>query len=340
MKIYEKLVIDMRSGEVLEEHSFEYSGPIAHCGGGGGEQTQTNEPSSLHRPYIHMGLNAARGQFANNRPDYYPGSTVAPLSHHTNAGIGMLTQAAQDPRLVNQGTYSAGQLMEGNYQGADTLRNLSTQGGRVDPRVDQMLGATIGGDYLGGGQFMSAYGDQIRDDLNSQFAGRSGSAYHAQNMARGLGSAAAQLYSGERDRQLSAAELLSGRQLEGRQLQMNAAQNLAGNQISGTSLVPALDASRYNASNAMLQAGSIRDAHGQAMRTDQVNRFNFNQNRPANALQQYMALINGSGPGSTTTTSGPDRNRWLGATGGAATGMAIGGPIGAGVGAVGGYYWG
>ena len=34
MKIYNKLVLDIESGTVLDEDSFEYSGPIAHCGGG------------------------------------------------------------------------------------------------------------------------------------------------------------------------------------------------------------------------------------------------------------------------------------------------------------------
>lgn len=36
MKIYQKLVIDMKSGQALEEQSFDYSGRVALCGGGGG----------------------------------------------------------------------------------------------------------------------------------------------------------------------------------------------------------------------------------------------------------------------------------------------------------------
>jgi hypothetical protein len=36
MKIYTKLVIDMTTDEILEEESFEYSGPVAQCGGSGG----------------------------------------------------------------------------------------------------------------------------------------------------------------------------------------------------------------------------------------------------------------------------------------------------------------
>jgi hypothetical protein len=36
MKVYEKIVIDMITGEVLEEVSYDYQGPIAECKGGGG----------------------------------------------------------------------------------------------------------------------------------------------------------------------------------------------------------------------------------------------------------------------------------------------------------------
>lgn len=36
MKIYRKLVLDF-DGNVLEEDSFEYHGPVAQCGGGGGK---------------------------------------------------------------------------------------------------------------------------------------------------------------------------------------------------------------------------------------------------------------------------------------------------------------
>ena len=44
MKIYTKLVIDMTTDKILEEESFEYSGPVAHCGssGGGGGSTPAN----------------------------------------------------------------------------------------------------------------------------------------------------------------------------------------------------------------------------------------------------------------------------------------------------------
>ncbi len=41
MKIYNKIVISIKSGEILEEQSFDYRGEVALCGGGGGGDTET-----------------------------------------------------------------------------------------------------------------------------------------------------------------------------------------------------------------------------------------------------------------------------------------------------------
>ena len=39
--IHTKIVIDMRSGEVLEDEAFLYGGPVAECKGGGSSSTNT-----------------------------------------------------------------------------------------------------------------------------------------------------------------------------------------------------------------------------------------------------------------------------------------------------------
>jgi hypothetical protein len=41
MKIYKKVVIDMVSGDTIEEQSFDYDGDMALCSGGGGGDTET-----------------------------------------------------------------------------------------------------------------------------------------------------------------------------------------------------------------------------------------------------------------------------------------------------------
>ena len=51
MKIYDKIVIDIESGKVLEEHSFDYAGDVALCLGGGGGDGDT-ETTIRYAGYI------------------------------------------------------------------------------------------------------------------------------------------------------------------------------------------------------------------------------------------------------------------------------------------------
>lgn len=47
MKIYDRVVIDMETLEVIEEDSFEYEGPVALCGGGGGSSGAVDYPDYM-----------------------------------------------------------------------------------------------------------------------------------------------------------------------------------------------------------------------------------------------------------------------------------------------------
>ena len=75
MKIYTRVVIDIATGEIKEEESFDYSGPIAKCGGGGG----VPEPSSEEKEYYSAMADIAETQqmiaseyFDFWRTDYKP----------------------------------------------------------------------------------------------------------------------------------------------------------------------------------------------------------------------------------------------------------------------------
>lgn len=54
MKVYNKVVIDIKSGEIIEEEAFEYSGPVAGCKSGGGTTTSTNTVTG--DPVFNQGL--------------------------------------------------------------------------------------------------------------------------------------------------------------------------------------------------------------------------------------------------------------------------------------------
>jgi hypothetical protein len=70
-------------------------------GGGGGRRPEDSH-EALERPSAHgpePRLHALPGQILNNPTDYYSGSTVAPQSGQTQAGLAGITQTALQPGL-------------------------------------------------------------------------------------------------------------------------------------------------------------------------------------------------------------------------------------------------
>ena len=67
MKIYERIVLDW-DGTVLEEESFEYTGPLALCGGGGGKKSKTPElPPPTPKPAVAKDVTAAATEAMNEQ---------------------------------------------------------------------------------------------------------------------------------------------------------------------------------------------------------------------------------------------------------------------------------
>jgi hypothetical protein len=59
MKIFERIVMDW-DGNTIEEQSFDYEGPVALCGGGGGKKPKTPEvPPPAPKPAMGKDLTAA-----------------------------------------------------------------------------------------------------------------------------------------------------------------------------------------------------------------------------------------------------------------------------------------
>jgi hypothetical protein len=215
----------------------------------------------------------------------------------------------------------------------------------------------------------------VMPSIDSAFArsGRFGSGLHSnaadqaiQNYTQGLGDLATGLYGNaygqERGLQQQAAQGLLGTQLgsaqnlmqnqmasnaqvqgaydteRNRMMQASIADNAAQMQAAG--MAPQLAAADYADMNAKMGVGNMQYGQDQANMQDDVNRWNFYQNRDMNKLAQYMGMVNG-GYGATNTTSQPVYNNRLasgvgGALGGAQLGGMFGGPWGAAAGALGG----
>ena len=169
--------------------------------------------------------------------------------------------------------------------------------------AQRQLGQTINGDYLNAGNpyfqnMVDRAMNAIQPRISAQFAGggRYGSGAHAQALASAGADTAGQLafqnYGQERQNQLSALNFAP--QLQNADLQL-----LGG-------------------------VGAAREGKAGETIQDQVNRYNFNQNAPDDALRRYMTLVGSGSYGTTQQSQQPlYSNPFATGLGAAASGAAI-----------------
>ena len=91
MKIYERIVLGW-DGTVLEDESFEYTGPLALCGGGGGKKPKTPEPPPpTPKPAVAKDVTAAATEAMNGqdtRRKRYMGQAGTVLTSPLGASVG------------------------------------------------------------------------------------------------------------------------------------------------------------------------------------------------------------------------------------------------------------
>jgi hypothetical protein len=299
--------------------------PELRSAGGGG--TSAIDPTL--RPYLELGLRAAEQQFLQTQPQFFPGQTYVSPSQQTLDAL-----AAQEQ--IARSAPSSLQAAQESY-----MRGL---GG---------LGATAGGAFLMGNPYqqmaieaatrpiMQQYQEQTMPGIASGFsrAGRygSGAMERAQGRAaeatgRAIGDVASNIaYSGY--------EAERGRQQQALTQQINAAQMAP--QIYGQQFLP---------SQQLGQIGAAREAIAGLPLQEQMARFQFAQQAPAQQLQSFLSSIYGTpmagsqyAPTPQTQTNRAGNVLGLAATG-AGIGSMIGGnlggfsstAIGAGLGALGG----
>jgi hypothetical protein len=257
-------------------------------------QTTVNQLDPTVAPYIQYGLGQAKTFYDNPQayyPQYYQGQTYVSPSEQTSAAL-------------------------------LALKNRATQGSALKPAATQEQLNTISGQYLyagnpylqsalGGGfqQATTAYNQAVNQALSSASqAGRYGSGAMntalgaagttlANSLANQAGSLAYQNYAAERARQEAAAQMY-----------------------------PQMAQADYYDINQLYQAGQQAESYQQAALQDAINRWNYAEQMPQNALQQYMSYAYGAPMGSTSSTP-IYRNYGGSILGGAATGAALGSAI-------------
>lgn len=239
-------------------------------GGSSGNTTtvQKSDPWAEQKPYLTYGFDQAKRQYTSDTPSYYPGSTVSPLSDTTKTAIGL-----QSARALN--------------------------GSPLQSATNSQLSKTINGDYLNSNPYLDANfnagADSIKSNywnavngINSGFSGSgrygSGAQQFATNQAQDtLNSGLGDLYN---------------------KTYYNNYATERGNQMNAMGMAPAMINQDYTDISKLSDAGAALDAWNQAITDADVNKWNYNQNLPANKLGQYMNLVQG-GYGNTQTTMTP-----------------------------------
>jgi|APSaa5957512535_1039671.scaffolds.fasta_scaffold00673_4 hypothetical protein len=255
-----------------------------------GTTVVSNDPWEGQRPYLKRGFAQADTQLSNPR-QAYPNSTVVPLHGATTDALGKIRdRATAGSPLQRQGKETIGAAARGDF-----LDNTPRAG---------LLQETASGNFLGSNPHLQDLIDQAiestRASTDAQFttSGRYGSGLHqgvaedrAGHIATGI---LAPAYESERGRMVGAQGQLAGLGQAERATQMNAA-----------SLAPDIAASDYSDFERLGSVGGAFEAQGQAELADRIQRHDFNQQAPRDALREFMANVGGGSYGSSSSTTRP-----------------------------------
>jgi hypothetical protein len=262
--------------------------------GGGQPSTATTNtaPWSGQQPFLTTGFNYALNHLKGNLPQYYPGSTVATQSPSTVAAQEGIYRQQQAGSPLNdtaanylQNTMGAGYLGQGSPGAINYERNT------LDPSY-------MNAGSPNSGAVFNDVASHVLPAVASQFSlnGRYGSGAQANAAAEGLANAyapfAQSLFQGQEANQAQAA-----------QMAQNKFQTQEANQQQAAGMAPNQAQQPYFGLDQLLQSGAAKDTYNQNLVNAGVNQWNFNQNAPANRLQQYMSLIQGGNWGTSGTST-------------------------------------
>lgn len=200
--------------------------------------------------------------------------------------------------------------------------NRARSGSPVQGAANQLATKTLGGDFLGSNPYLDAvynrgarsvtdqFTKSVMPSINSTFAaaGRYGSNNQKEligqaqdNLGRSLSEMATDIYA-------PAYEAERGRQMQ------------------TMSMAPSMASADYLDAQQLGNVGAQREGLSESALADQMNRFNFQQEEPFNAVQRYISLLGGNYGG--TQAQPISRNRAAGALGGGLAGASLAGLMG------------
>jgi hypothetical protein len=245
--------------------SFTFYGGGGKGKGGGGSQTQTQDIAPWLKEYVTYGLGEAKNLYQGNTPTYYPGQTYVDPSMQTTQAIDLATQRALAGSPLTSGAISQQQgTIGGQYLGANPYLEAALRPGQqaATRAYEQAISGTRS-QAAGAGRYGSGAQNQL-ESLSQQNL--------ANALANQAGTAAYQNYATER-----------------------------GLQQQSALAAPTLAQSQYNDINQLLQAGQLGEQYKQAALESDIERYNFEQQKPYEKLSAYLGSVYGAPVPMTTS---------------------------------------
>jgi len=235
-------------------------------GGGGGSSTTQNQLDPTVRPFVEYGLQEAKGLYQTTNPSYYAGQTYISPSAQTQTAM----QAAQNRALAGNPLLPAAQqqqqdVISGQYLNANPYFNQAIAGAgqaATQTYYDALNAATSGASRAG------RYGSNVMQEQQNRAANT-----FANTLANKYGELSYQNYAAERARQEAAA-----------------------------AQAPTLAAADYADIQQLANVGKLGEQYQQTALQADIDRFNFEQNKPYQKLSAYLGAAYGAPTGTVSTT--------------------------------------
>lgn len=293
-RVHTRGVISLRTSEVLEDESYEYEGDFAQAKGGGDTtQNTVSEPPSWQTPYIKDVLQRSQDLYNAGAKQYYPGSTIAPVNPTLQQGWN-----------TTVGATPAAQSSAGAAQNALEFQLGAGANPMTNPYFQQMQDAIVRNSVKGLSQALPSI------DAGAVQAGGYGGS--RQGIAQGMAFDTFSQNMIDRLAQMGSEAYNQGQETQSRAL----------------ALAPSTMGAYYLPGQMTTGVGGAIQDYNQSVLGDEVNRWNFNQQAPYDALSFYSSMVgNPLGSNVNVNTQGASQSPWLSALGGGMTGAALGAAI-------------
>jgi hypothetical protein len=234
---------------------------------GGGSSETKNQLDPTIRPFVEYGLQEAKSLYQTDTPQYYGGQTYIDPSAQTQSAL----EAAQNRALMGNPLLPAAQrqqqdVISGAYLQNNPYFNQALAGaaqGATQNYNDAIMAAQSGLSQAG------RYGSNVGADIQNRAA-----TTLANTLANKYGELAYSNFANERARQDAAA--------------MGA---------------PALAQADYGDIQQLMNVGKTTEDYQKTALQADIDRFNFEQNKPYQKLSAYLGAAYGAPTGSVSTTT-------------------------------------